>query len=150
MKEEPHYREIGRELYHQTPQFRKIHREQNKRYYQNHKTEIKNRQNKKALEAKKIVVDHYGGQCACCGETELVFLTVDHINNDGKEDRKRNYVGAMLYRKLIREGFPEGYQVLCWNCNWAKSHGGCPHKKEKCLLDTELTIEQEQRELLQI
>jgi hypothetical protein len=25
------------------------------------------------------------------------------------------------------ENYPAGYQVLCFNCNWAKSHGGCPH-----------------------
>jgi hypothetical protein len=24
-------------------------------------------------------------------------------------------------------GMPDDFQVLCHNCNYAKSHGGCPH-----------------------
>src|SRR5882762_6979050 len=30
---------------------------------------------------KRQIFDHYGNCCACCGEKEIVFLTVDHINN---------------------------------------------------------------------
>ena len=35
--------------------------------------------------------------------------------------------GAGQYWSLVSRGFPAGYQVLCHNCNFAKSHGGCPH-----------------------
>ncbi len=32
----------------------------------------------------------YGGYvCTCCGETRELFLTLDHINNDGAEHRKQ-------------------------------------------------------------
>ena len=32
----------------------------------------------------------YGGyRCNCCGETERMFLTLDHINNDGGNFRKK-------------------------------------------------------------
>jgi hypothetical protein len=38
------------------------------------------------------VLIHYNGnppRCACCGETEERFLTIDHINNDGAEHRRK-------------------------------------------------------------
>lgn len=37
---------------------------------------------------KQKVFDHYGERCACCGETERLFLTLDHVNNDGAEHRR--------------------------------------------------------------
>ena len=80
------------------------------------------------------VMDHYGGRCACCGEARLPFLTIDHVNNDGKEHRKvmrTGGSGSNFYYKLRKQGFPGDppLQVLCWNCNMAKQHysGICPH-----------------------
>lgn len=79
------------------------------------------------------VIQTYGGICKCCGEDEPIFLTIDHINNDGADHRRalvgRNQGGGSwnTYIWLKKNNFPSGFQVLCWNCNWAKSHGGCPH-----------------------
>jgi hypothetical protein len=33
------------------------------------------------------VLAAYGGKCVCCGEAEEAFLTLDHVNNDGKQHR---------------------------------------------------------------
>jgi len=80
------------------------------------------------------MIDAYGGKCACCGETEPAFLTIDHINNDGYTKRLEGQgVGAMLYKDLERRGWPKDeYQLLCMNCNFAKGHfGSCPHKTKK-------------------
>ncbi len=81
---------------------------------------------------RRAVLEHYSGgepHCACCGETEFVFLALDHINDDGYLERSQaGYSRAGFWSGLIRRGFPSGYQVLCHNCNWAKSHGGCPHQ----------------------
>lgn len=33
-------------------------------------------------------IQEYGGKCVCCGETNIGFLTLDHINNNGAEHRK--------------------------------------------------------------
>jgi hypothetical protein len=78
------------------------------------------------------VMRHYGGcVCACCGETELSFLTLDHINGNGKADRKSLGVlsGAMFYRAIRRLGYPAGLQVLCANCHLSKTVlGQCIHK----------------------
>jgi hypothetical protein len=84
-----------------------------------------------SLKLKTEVMNAYGGKCACCGETELLFLSIDHINNDGAEKRKNGEpTGATLYAKLKRLEYPrEEYQVLCMNCNFAKGmYGFCPHQ----------------------
>ena len=78
------------------------------------------------------VLEAYGDECACCGENEPKFLSIDHPNNDGAEHRRRIGVnsGFHFYLWLRREGFPEGFQVLCHNCNQAKgSYGQCPHEE---------------------
>jgi hypothetical protein len=77
---------------------------------------------------KKQVYDHYGWKCACCGETLISFLTLDHVDNDGFKERHLNVV--YIYKKIIKENFPDNYQILCMNCNWSKriNHGICEHK----------------------
>ena len=71
----------------------------------------------------------YGGaHCACCGEAELVFLTLDHLESDGAAHRRRVGGGYSVYRWAKKHGYPKRFQVLCWNCNEAKRIvGGCPH-----------------------
>lgn len=78
------------------------------------------------------LVEAYGGRCACtnCPETNSAFLTLDHINGDGRAHRMK--MGSHTYADLRRRGFPqEGYRLLCWNCN-AMTRGGkkCPHQEE--------------------
>ena len=88
---------------------------------------------------KRIAFEHYGGvppKCTCCGEKEFEFLTIDHINNDGKEHRKLIGAGSYaLYRWLLKNNFPDGFQIMCMNCNWAKGHHEkgwiCPHQMKK-------------------
>lgn len=76
----------------------------------------------------------YGGYiCACCGETTTVFLTLDHINNDGAEQRAklRHKGGYHFYLWLKEMCYPPGLQVLCYNCNCGRQRNGgiCPHKQ---------------------
>lgn len=73
----------------------------------------------------------YGQKCACCGEDEVLFLELDHINNDGFSDRKINGAGVKLLCRLKKAGWPKDrYQLLCCNCNQGKKRNGgiCPHK----------------------
>lgn len=67
--------------------------------------------------------------CKCCNEKILDFLTIDHINGGGRRHKKQ--IKTDLYVWLIRNNFPEGFQVLCMNCNWGKYVNGgiCPHKE---------------------
>lgn len=88
------------------------------------------------LRIKDAVFGAYGGyRCACCGETERAFLTIDHVDNDGATWRRevlgsRLATGWRTYRWLMAHQYPAGYQVLCMNCNFGKrmNHGVCPHQ----------------------
>jgi hypothetical protein len=76
----------------------------------------------------------YGGFiCACCGETEPMFLSIDHMKNDGAAERRAGLyrsAGTAFYNWLRKQGFPPGYQVLCMNCQVGKhkNKGVCPHQ----------------------
>lgn len=73
------------------------------------------------------VLTAYGGACVCCGENEYVFLTIDHIVPIKRaRGRDSSYEVCLQLRK---EGYPTGYQILCYNCNHAKKTGDeCPHR----------------------
>jgi hypothetical protein len=85
---------------------------------------------------KNEVFTAYGGyRCACCGETERLFLSIDHINNDGNVERKSGAYrssGTAFYLWLCKQKFPLGYQVLCMNCQVGKHKNGgvCPHQRK--------------------
>lgn len=80
------------------------------------------------LRLRTAILDHYGRTCACCGETEVVFLTLDHIDGGGEAHRKANH--GNVYRDVVRRGYPSGFQTLCWNCNVGRRLAGgvCPHR----------------------
>lgn len=95
--------------------------------YERRREHERKRHAEKWLRLKREVIGHYGGRCTCCGETELVFLALDHINGGGNAHRKS--VGAGNFYSWVKQnGYPDGLQVHCHNCNWAKTHGGCPHQ----------------------
>lgn len=85
-------------------------------------------QKRKRNRIKEEVFEHYGNKCACCGEDHPEFLTIDHINGRPAEHKGKN--GIWLYKIVKAEGFPDTYQILCWNCNAAKGlYGLCPHER---------------------
>lgn len=72
------------------------------------------------------VIEAYGGACACCGETTIEFLELDHVHNNGKAARK---LYGCAYRRAQLVGYPGCYQILCANCHAAKTrYGRCPHR----------------------
>jgi hypothetical protein len=76
------------------------------------------------------VVAHYGGACACCGETTPEFLALDHIEGGGEQHRAQVGQGSNMVEWLIKSGLPEGFRVLCHNCNQAIGYyGACPHEQ---------------------
>jgi len=85
-----------------------------------------------ANEIREKVFSTLGARCACCGEEERKFLTLDHVQNDGAAERGGHRDWRRIYRRVIRQGFPrDKYQVLCFNCNCGKARNGgiCPHKQ---------------------
>lgn len=76
-------------------------------------------------------IAHYGGMCVCCGEDNPMFLTMDHVKNDGAAHRKGDGRGKSLWWWAFKHGYPDSLQLMCYNCNCAKGHlGYCPHEKE--------------------
>jgi len=92
----------------------------------------------------------YDNKCICCGEDDLRFLSLDHINNDGSKQKKELKLNEQqMYRLARQEGYlKDKYQVLCHNCNHGKycNNGICPHK---CMTKEEYK-EKIQRELLYV
>ena len=150
------YRERNREKFNQRM---RDWREANRLKDREHKREYRNRKIAngtpeevaalRAAEAEKTkrnqqrcrneVYDAYGGyKCNCCGEAERMFLSIDHVNNDGAQERKSgkyNGGGSAFYTWLRKNKFPTGYQVLCMNCQVGKHKNGgvCPHQTTELL-----------------
>lgn len=79
---------------------------------------------------RRIVLNGYGSKCACCGESEEAFLTIDHVKGGGSKERKR-YSSWTILNNIIKSKFSKDYQLLCFNCNWAKYKlGCCPHQSK--------------------
>jgi len=65
---------------------------------------------------KDLVYNHYGGyKCALCPESRPECLSIDHINGGGKKHIKE--IGNDILLWLVRNKFPEGFRILCMNCN---------------------------------
>ncbi len=85
---------------------------------------------------KQRAINAYGGKCACidCEERNVIFLQIDHINNEGAKHRREiGRAGYQFYIWLRKRGYPSGYQVLCGSCNGGKSnrYTECPHSIDR-------------------
>ncbi len=108
-----------------------IHRREARDAYRKNPAKFRTRQKVYREQVKLEVLSRYGGVCRCCGEDEPVFLSMDHINGDGAKARKHTKAsGASLYKWIQKNDYPDGFQVLCYNCNLAKRTGDeCPHRR---------------------
>lgn len=106
----------------------KLSREKNK-------DKLRESRKKQRWSLKIDILTHYSRgkpHCKCCGETHPEFLAVDHINNNGAEAKRNGEPkgGVGFYTYLRKNNYPEGFQILCHNCNMAKAfYGECPHNK---------------------
>jgi len=81
------------------------------------------------IRQRNTTLDAMGGKCSSCGFSDFRALQIDHVNGDGKNERK-NPTGRSYYEKVLQSFLKkEGkYQLLCANCNWIKRH----ENKEYC------------------
>lgn len=84
----------------------------------------KEHQKQMRINLKMNVIGYYSDDrmsCQNCKISDIRLLSIDHINGDGAK-QKRTYQkgGQQLYRWLIKNSYPEGFQVLCMNCQWLK------------------------------
>ena len=102
------------------------------KYRQAHPDKCRQSQHKHGQKIKLAALMAYGGAtCTCCGESNVKFLTIDHINGCSPTERKKQGRGTPLYQWLKKQAYPLGFQVLCYNCNLGRAHnqGVCPHKE---------------------
>lgn len=115
---------------------RKLRQKENTEY--NRKWRLRNRQRYNnnnrlyRIKRRRKIIEHYSGippKCSCCGEKEYLCLTIDHIDGDGKENRLEIGQSNIEYW-IFKNDFPNGIQILCYNCNFAKAKNNniCPHK----------------------
>lgn len=88
-------------------------------YEEKHKRKNRENTRKCTMKMKAKFFEHYGAECAICHEKNKDVLTIDHINDNGAEHRKK--VGDNTYcviKDLERRNWPTGeVQTLCYNCN---------------------------------
>jgi hypothetical protein len=100
-------------------------KESDNRYRQTHKQEIAEHGKQYRQRVKLEVLTHYSAlgylSCGCCGEVNLDKLCIDHIQGGGMVHRKSLGVWSSgFYLWLKQQGYPEGYQTLCLDCNKKK------------------------------
>lgn len=76
---------------------------------------------------KQEVFSHYCSgvpQCQRCGCDNLCTLSIDHIDGNGAQHRSDEGVkaGSNFYQWLKKQGYPDGFQVLCMNCQFIKRY----------------------------
>ena len=114
-----------------------VYREACRRTRRKHGPLIRERRRAWNRKLKAEVFKLYGGyRCVCCGETEPSMLTLDHINNDGGEHRRREPAmrwSKHLYAWILKQPKKPPLQVLCYNCNISKfrNNGICAHRIKK-------------------
>jgi hypothetical protein len=95
-------------------------------YIRNHRENINRRRRELRKQHRIIVLMHYSnGTMACrvCGENNVNFLTIDHINNGGNQHLRETSttITEWLFYMHRRAGkWPKGFQVLCANHNLEK------------------------------
>ena len=69
--------------------------------------------------------------CKGCREICVEFLCIDHKKKRTKKEK--GLTGKSFYKYLKENNYPEGYQVLCFSCNFVKElyNGKCPHLFQK-------------------
>ena len=124
-----------REWYQQNKERLRKYKRRNMRKYRAANPEKYRKQSREAkARLKEKVFDMYGKECQSCGFDNILALTLDHINNNGAEERKE--LGERgVYNRSIGKYRPEEYRILCMNCQfikrvkhnrqnqWLKSHG---------------------------
>lgn len=110
------------------------HKDERRRYRIANKERARTSVERCATRIKLEAFKAYGGaKCACCGETLIEGLGIDHVNGDGAVHRReRSGGGTALYYWLRRHKYPPGFQVLCATCNVAKGTSDhCPHQDQR-------------------
>lgn len=145
-KENPSPKTLAMRRWKKTPAgiaYSKKHNEYVKEWRKKNRDKFKATQKRAQNKARLTVLQHYSSSeipmCKCCSESEILFLHVDHIKGDGaahmkllKETLGYNPTGNGFIYWIIKNNFPDGFQILCANCNLGKRTGAyCPHELKR-------------------
>jgi len=112
---------------------RGLYNKRSAEWYQHNKEYWKAKMKEARRLLKLAAFEAYGGAfCSCCGEKELIFLSIDHIN--GRKDvGHKGMLSKDLYLWLANHDYPDGFRVLCFNCNHGRflNAGICPHEEKR-------------------
>lgn len=115
-----------------TPEKREESRLRAMEWYEKNSGHAKERARLRRLSLRNEMLNAYGGRCSCCGESEEMFLTLDHVERDGADHRRHFGNTYATWKDLQRRGWPKkGYTLLCYNCNCGRERNGgvCPHRR---------------------
>ena len=99
-------------------------KESSRRYREKNREKLRQHAREYRLEWRRKVFEHYGMSCAECGFSDYRALQLDHLNNDGAEERKslggQKFSGWRFYQHVVNSNYQGRYQTLCANCNSIK------------------------------
>ena len=117
----------GEEIRVQRKRWRQVNREKFRAYkkaeYFANRPRILQKQKERNQSIKLQVMDHYSDRkinCAHCGFNNINALSIDHVGGSGNKQRGMLGSGVKFYKWVIKNNYPGGFQVLCYNCNWLK------------------------------
>jgi hypothetical protein len=117
------------------------HREQlraaSKKWREENKVVIARKKKTRMDRMRLAAISHYSeGKNACkfCNISDISKLCLDHIDESGaihRRDPKTRTTHSLL-EWFNKHGYCDGFQVLCWNCNWLKHLKPCNSAQARC------------------
>lgn len=136
-----YYQENKEEILEKQREWQRAHADERHEYEHSRREELTIKAKARHARIRQSVLMAYGNCCACCGEREYRFLTIDHINGGGGEHRRSlskrgdgDVSSTGVYYWIMKNNYPPGFQILCFNCHLTKTrYGICPHQEGKLL-----------------
>lgn len=120
-KNREHIRERDRQYHWKNKEKKNKHsREQYYKHQKKYRLRAREQTKKSRMEHKLIVINHYSkgkNCCELCGNIDMDVLSIDHINGGGRQ-HLREIKRTSLTEWLITNKLPDGYRILCMNCQF--------------------------------
>ena len=114
---------------------RRKKRENMKRYRSENPEKYREQSRRAKYRLREKLAEVFGRLCVICGFSDTRALTLDHILNNGAEERREIGERGVYYRALKPKHQHE-YRVLCMNCQFITRHdGGRQNQHQKKLHD---------------
>lgn len=65
-------------------------------------------------------IEFLGNKCIGCNEIDPDTFCIDHVNDDGQQERANGLSPVTMFRRILRGEEFGRYQILCFNCNFKK------------------------------